>query len=257
VDYFVIIEATETFSGKNKELCFEANKERFKRWEKKIIYHVTSDTPKDRDELRRRQVEDPKLTELDKQIIKDALTSDNIAPGAIHWFKEFYQKESIKKALVNLRDDDVCFVGDIDEIWDPKTVIDFSKDDIFKLKQVVYSYFVNNRSNEPWAGTLVTKYKNIKENCLNHLRTPRKTTYTYIDNGGWHFTNMGGADAIRKKLESYGHQEYNTDDIKKDMEKKIMENKDFIGRKFKFHVNEKGLPDFLLRNKNKYKHLFK
>jgi hypothetical protein len=60
-----------------------------------------------------------------------------------------------------------------------------------------------------------------------------------------------------KVRESYGHQEYNTDDIKKDMEKKIMENKDFIGRKFKFHVNEKGLPDFLLRNKNKYKHLFK
>lgn len=257
VDYFVIIEATETFSGKPKPLHFEENRKRFKQWEHKIIYHVTSDTPKDQDELRSRLAQNPNMSELDKSIIHNALTSDNIAPGAIHWFKEFYQKESIKKALVGLSDNDICFIGDVDEIWNPAVIIDYTKDDIFKLRQKVYTYYLNNRSNEPWAGTLVTKYKNIKNNCLNHLRTARKTEYTKVSDGGWHFTNQGGVEQIKKKLESYGHQEYNTEEIKTKLQEKINTNSDFIGRGFKFWIEERDLPEFIIKNKKKYQHMFK
>jgi beta-1,4-mannosyl-glycoprotein beta-1,4-N-acetylglucosaminyltransferase len=257
VDYFVIVEATETFSGKAKPLYFEENKDRFKKWQHKIIHHVIRDVPKDPNELRQRLEGSPHMSPLDLQIINDALTSDNIAPGAIHWFKEFYQKESIKKALINLNDIDICFVGDVDEIWNPQLIIDYSRDTIYKLRQKVYAYFLNNRTSEPWAGTLMTQYKNIKDACLNHLRTPRKTKYIYLSNGGWHFTNMGGADQIKKKLESYGHQEYNTNMVKADLENKILNNQDFIGRKFKFWKSEKNLPPYILNNKEKYKKYFK
>jgi beta-1,4-mannosyl-glycoprotein beta-1,4-N-acetylglucosaminyltransferase len=40
VDYFVIIECTETFSGKPKQLYFSENKHLFKEWEHKIIHHI-------------------------------------------------------------------------------------------------------------------------------------------------------------------------------------------------------------------------
>ena len=46
VDYFVINEATITFTGKTKPLYYFENKERFKKWEDKIIYHVTHDDNK-------------------------------------------------------------------------------------------------------------------------------------------------------------------------------------------------------------------
>lgn len=255
VDYFVLVEATETFSGNKKPLYYEEHKARFKKWEHKIIHYVTTDTPKDALDLRDR-ITKKNLTPLEKETLQHTLTSDNIAPGAVHWLKEFYQKESIKKALTNLRDDDICFVSDVDEIWNPAVLIDYTKDDIFRLRQTVYSYYLNNRSNEPWAGTLVTKYKNIRTACLNHLRTPRKTPYTYLKNGGWHFTNMGGADQIRKKLESYGHQEYNNPIIKSGIEDKIRTNKDFIGRNFTFKKDERDLPKYLLTNKEKYKTYF-
>lgn len=257
VDYFVIVEATETFSGKPKPLYFEEHKERFKKWQHKIIHYVTRDVPKDPEDLRHRLKHDKNLTELDIDIINYNLTSDNIAPGAIHWFKEFYQKESIKKALVGLNNHDICYIGDVDEIWNPELVIDYSKDTLFKLRQKVYAYYFDNRSNEPWAGTLVTQYKNIKHACLNHLRTARKTHYTYLRNGGWHFTNMGGADQIRKKLESYGHQEYNNEQIKSKIEEQMKNNKDFIGRKFTFWQDEHNLPRYLLENKELYKNYFK
>ena len=124
------------------------------------------------------------------------------------------------------------------------------------MRQKVYAYYFNNRSDEPWAGTLVTIYKNIKNACLNHLRTPRKTPYIHLRNGGWHFTNMGGADQIRKKLESYGHQEYNTEKIKKEIEEKMRDNKDFIGRKFRFKKDGRDLPHYIIEHKDMYSDYF-
>ena len=46
VDYFVINEANITFTGKPKPLYYQENKERFKKWEDKIIHHVTIDDNK-------------------------------------------------------------------------------------------------------------------------------------------------------------------------------------------------------------------
>ena len=37
VDYFLLVEATKTHRGQDKPLYFNENKERFKKWEKKII----------------------------------------------------------------------------------------------------------------------------------------------------------------------------------------------------------------------------
>lgn len=256
VDYFVIIECTETFSGRPKPLIYQENQDRFKKFKKKIIHYVTTDTPAGKNELQKRLKSD-RLTILEREVIENTLKSDNIPKGAIHWLKEFYQKESIKKALIGLDDNDICYVGDVDEIWNPATIIDYRADDIFKLRQEVYPYYLNNRSDEPWAGTLVTKYKNIKNGCLNHMRTITKTSYTYVENGGWHFTNQGGPNRIRQKLESYGHQEFNNKAIKSQLEERIEQNQDFIGRNFKFWLDETGLPAYIKDNKHKYKGWFK
>ena len=40
VDYFVLAECTETFSGIEKPLYYEENKERFSKWSHKIIHHI-------------------------------------------------------------------------------------------------------------------------------------------------------------------------------------------------------------------------
>ncbi len=255
VDYFVIVEATETFSGKPKALVYEENKERFKKWAHKIIHHVTRDTPTSFYDAKVRLAEtsDP----LEANILHTALTSSNVPQGATHWLREFYQKECIKKALIGLNDTDICYISDIDEIWNPETSINYESSAVFKFKQLVYTYYLNNRSSEPWSGTFATQYKNIRTNSLNHLDSAHQTSYTYVKNGGWHFTNMGGAERIRTKLESYGHQEFNTPGIKTRIEEQMQSNKDFIGRQFKFWTDEKDLPEYLKEHKEQYKNLFK
>jgi beta-1,4-mannosyl-glycoprotein beta-1,4-N-acetylglucosaminyltransferase len=38
VDYFVIVEASQTFQGEQKEFIFEKNKKRFAKYEHKIVH---------------------------------------------------------------------------------------------------------------------------------------------------------------------------------------------------------------------------
>jgi len=257
VDKFVLVECVETFSGKKKPLYFEENKRMFDKYSHKIIHHITYDPPQSYDDLRNR-IKDHGTDPLTKQICLQALTTSNVPPGELHWLKEFYQKENIRRALVGLEDDDLCFIGDIDEYWNPEIDYTVYEDRVYKLKQLVYSAFMNVRSNEPWAGPLLTNYKNIKNACLNHLRTPSKTEYTYVENAGWHLTFMGGPERIKLKLEAYGHQEYNNDSVKGMVENRLVAGQDVLGRnEFNFWIDESELPKYILDNKQKYSKFFK
>lgn len=258
VDYFVIVESTLTHSGQPKELFFEKNKERFKKFEHKIIHYTISNPLKNFDDAKKR-LENPTTSTIEKEILKAALTSDNICPGSNDFLRDFYEKESVKIPLQSLSDNDFCFVSDLDEIWNPELIIDYSQDDIFKPLLDNYVYFLNNRSNEieGGTGTIGTKYKNIKDDCLGHLRSTRKTRYTRLLKGGWHFTFQGKIDMIRKKLEAYSYQGPVNLKARSKINKKIDNNEDIFGRHFTFWKDESKLPKYILDNRKKYKYLLK
>jgi len=165
VDKFVIIEFDETFSGKPKpKHLLKDTTEKWAKFFDKIEYvHIT------------------KLEYLRYEILADE--SPNVPKnGPKHWRQEFCQKESIKNCLLDLNDNDIVFIGDVDEIWDPNIDIVGPH----KLKLEVYSYYLNNKSSEIFYGPIVAQYKNIRDKCLNHVRTtdlPKTDT-----NFGWHFT---------------------------------------------------------------------
>lgn len=259
VDYFVIVEATETFSGHPKPLYYSENKERYKKWSHKIIHCVVDTVPRDEEDLRHRLL-NPNIDLLEKQTVNYALASHTVGLGVSHWLKEFYIKESIKKALVGLNDNDICYVSDLDEIWNPELIIDYSKDDIFKPRQVAYVYYLNNRSDEhwrDWTGTMVTKYKNIKNSSLCGLLKNGATRQIGLRNGGWHFTFQGGAEGAKRKIEESNHPWYKAETTLPDLDKKVQENRDYKGRNFKFWVDESQLPKYLIQNKDKYQKYFK
>ena len=121
----------------------------------------------------------------------------------------------------------------------------------------VFTYYLNNRSSEDWYGTVGTKYKNLKNYSINHIRTPNRNSYTLVPNAGWHFTFQGGAENIQLKIESYGHQEKNTRQVKSNISNNINNNLDIFGRDFTLMVDNDTLPNYIKNNKEQYKHLLK
>lgn len=230
VDKFIIVEAKTTFSGHKKPLYFSIHEKFFKPWWHKIDYHIIDEdyTPEE---------------------IELATYSPN-TQGADHWKNEFLQKESIKKALVHLQDDDIVYIGDVDEIWEGQY------EHTEKLLLRVYAYYLNNHSDEIFWGTLVARWGDIKDKCLNHTRSDVSLRGTELS--GWHFTSMGGEKEVRRKLnDSYTQQSYNTDEVQKLLSKRLNKGEDYLGRYFKFEHDESEWPQFLKRNKYKYKHLLK
>lgn len=236
VDKFVICEGTETFSGKWKPLYWaERDRDRFEEWEDKVIFVVVKGY-------------------RDDEI--DGLVTDEIN-YSLPFFRAFYQKECLRKGLFNAKDEDLIYYGDVDEIWTPQEV----DDRVYNLEQLNYCYYLNNRSSEKWVGTVVGKWGTMKTKTLKHWRANHDNV---LPNGGWHFTSQGGVEQVRHKLDSYDHQEFNTDENNTQLEARMMGDEDYLGRShdwlgnpFRYVADESELPQYLLDNKERYKHLWK
>lgn len=231
VDKFIVVEAKTTFCGDSKLLHFSKQEQLFKQWWNKLDYYVVDEN-------------------YSKEEIEEATLSPytNADP---RWIREFLQKEALQKALIhnNVKDDDIVYIGDVDEIWTP-TIPTTPK----KLKLRVYTYYLNNLSTEEFWGTIVTFYKDIKGKCLNNIRNDISLrTHEYH---GWHFTNQGGIMAVDKKLvDQYNNETFNP--VVRGLLTQRFGIKDFIGRNFTFIVDESHWPHYLKEHRREYKHLLK
>jgi beta-1,4-mannosyl-glycoprotein beta-1,4-N-acetylglucosaminyltransferase len=234
VDKFVILEARKTFIGKEKPLNFDPV--RFDKWKDKIVYHI---------------IDEPTDEEWER-----AKRSPNTGAGEHFWLREYCHKESMLKALKFCNDDDIVFISDLDEIWNPNIKIEAEHGKVYRPIQTAYHYYLNNRSDQDingWVGTRFATYKTVKRCGINHLRTESMHPSLKIPYGGWHFTFMGGADKIKEKVENYGHQEYRP--ALSNVDQALASNVDFLNRGFKLWKDESELPEYILNNKDKWKHL--
>lgn len=235
VEEFRVIEFDKTFSGKEKLFRFP-----FSDWEKVKYYPV-------------------KENQWSKYIpLAKESPNTEYGKGAEHWIIEFAQKESIKDCLTDLNDEDIVFIGDCDEIYNPcitHAVREATKQGPMKIRLYVYAYWLNNRSDELFTGIICGRYKYFKDQILNHIRKNGTGLYGSYWHG-WHFTSL--KDGLKKKLEdSYTEESYATKEVLENLDKNIEENKDFLGRDFKYRLDESDWPTYLKQNRSKYKHLIK
>lgn len=242
VDKFVIAEATRTHQKKEKPLHFFKNRERFKPFLEKIEYIVVDTYP----------------------------TFWNSGRLKINsWHYEKNQREQLIKGLTKCNPDDMIIVSDLDEIPNPEVVkkhIQSNENIVFE--QYMFMFYLNmisksKNSNkyESWSGSVMTKFKNIKNlNKVRLLRGVENTNTVRLPEAGWHFSYMGGVEKIVTKLESFAHTEFNYSDFKSParIQEIIQKGEDL----FNPHVintplkDENILPPYLIQNKIKYRHLF-
>lgn len=230
VDKFVLVEATKTFTNKDKSLYFKENRERFKQFEDKIIYIVVDDFP----------------------------------PFDNAWTYEFHQRNNIVKGLTNCADTDTVLISDLDEIPNPETVRKFANTPGVKVfKQKMYYYFVNNINiiNPYWvnSATRMLSYADFKKTDSSAQKI-RFAKGVLLEKGGWHFSYLGGVQAILTKIESWAHQEFNTSEYAdaQNILQRIEHGQDLFYEKNGYRYAALPLstefPEYILQNKDKFAH---
>ena len=265
VDYFVIVESVFTHKGDKRNLKFNIDK--FKKFQAKIIYLVYDQG----------SLEIKKIEPNDTDYIKSCRYIENAI------LRENGQRNFIKQALNNAKNEDIILVSDVDEIPNLKN-INFKKQNskIILFNQDMFYYKFNLKlPNIVWTGTKACKKKyfesaqwlrNIKDRKYSFYRIDTffsKKKYInceFVDNGGWHFTNIKTAEQIKLKLESYLHHvEFDKNPLSTNEINKIMEDKVAIydlsadqrenkvrGNKLENYSLHK-LPKYLQDNLKKYK----
>ena len=232
VDKFIITEGDMTFSGLPKESHFLNNKERFAKWEDKII-----------------------------------LNQINIPECESPWHREIYSRN----AMVNLNifnDDDLIIMSDGDEIPNPEILEQASEwvsdDTHFTFEQSCYAYWINNLYSDKWFGTRAATYKYVNNTTVDDIREgtedESKITGSVITNGGWHFTYLGNEDHIRQKINSFCDRHFDVPEVTENISKNLEDGNDVLNRT---HITysrvdlDDSFPQYIIDNQEKYSHLIK
>ena len=245
VDKFVILESKHTFTGLEKPAHLSENLHRFERFKEKMEVVVLDSPLFTRSDIYCAFF-DKSTDPLLRLICARTLTSSNIPPGDSHWVREYFNKEYLLAALKDFPADSRLVISDVDEIWNPKKIPSSIPSKFFLVyKQLPYIYFMNNLSNESWrnwTGSVTSTLGNFRSAGVNNSRTHHKLQRRVIRKGGWHFSFQGGPELIKSKLDSYGHQELNTQSNRELITLNQGNISDIRGVKARFSKNEHLLP---------------
>jgi len=234
VDRFVIVEAKKTHSNDDKFLFFDENKSMFDKFSNKIMHIIVDDFPEWNG--------DP-------------------------WVYEKFQRAAIMRGLEKCENDDIIIISDLDEIPKPnmlKKIVDKKTNNkIFVFKSILYRYYLNYEviNAGDWIlGPRLVNYNTIKRVGLESIRFyesvfgGRNKDVVYLENAGWHWGYLGGAERIHYKMISFAHSKpYRHSVLNKDNSNKYIkesENKEYkiINMDDKYH----DFPKYILDNSTKF-----
>jgi len=189
VDFFILVEAKYTHSGKEKTLYYNDNKHLFEKYNNKIIHIVLDDFP----------YKYPAIDYSKNQ----------------QWDNEHFQRNAIKYGIdkLEINKTDILIISDLDEIPDTELLKKIKNgllliNNIYSLEQDFYYYNLNTKMGKTWILSKIMNfdtYLNLNISCqdLRHLNC------SSIQKGGWHLSYFGDKYFIQNKIIHFGHQEFN------------------------------------------------
>jgi beta-1,4-mannosyl-glycoprotein beta-1,4-N-acetylglucosaminyltransferase len=179
VDGFILVEAAETFTGMPKPLYFAENKERFAAHADKIVHICIDRFP---DHLR------------------------------TAWAREFFQRDNGVAGLWGrCAPSDVVIISDVDEIIREDAVRGMT-DALTGAELRLFNFFLNCEvlSDRPPVKTVFARAGLLAEMGASYLRLGSVgfRPKVFAPNAGWHFSSVGSAAELARKLSSYSHTEW-------------------------------------------------
>jgi beta-1,4-mannosyl-glycoprotein beta-1,4-N-acetylglucosaminyltransferase len=242
IDMFVIVESKWTFSGQKKDYTASSviNNHKLKSsLKRKVNIIMLEDGP---------------------------MYSDSYIAN---WEREQYQRDSILRGLTDLKTSDMILISDVDELPDPMAVRYLSRhyfkhtnstksDACINLHMPTFYYQADNLMCERNGQAMF--WNKAKAMLGSHLGLPdtirnSSVNYKTLLNSGWHFSYMGGRDAIINKIKSFSHQEHNKPEVMNRLKEGIDLSEDLFGRKYKFkHYDWSKLPSEIFGSKARLKY---
>jgi len=196
IDYFVIVEADVTHTGKEKKWNFpKILDNELKEFSHKIKYHQMK-------------------VDLEKA---DREKSKNYGAGT--WGRSFkvdnMQRNYIKNACEKFLSDDIIIISDLDEI-PSREKINFIKSCDFKViapvafDQALFHLNCKYLSLERWIGSVAIT-KQLIEKFEPQVFRNYKNRISCFSDAGWSFSSFGGVNRVREKFNAFAHEEYNKD----------------------------------------------
>jgi len=267
VDQFVIIESKYKHNGEIKNKNFDINQ--YSKFKNKIKYIYLDEEPEGLVSISAEDDENKK----NKSLLHNTYVREN------------YQRDVIAKGILDAGPEDFIIVGDIDEIPNLKN-LDFEnkKNHLIIFRQKMFYYKLNLYYKElVWTGTRACLKKNLKSpQWLRNIKNKKypiwridtlfaRNKYSniiFINDGGWHFTNMKSPEEIFSKLNSFLHNVdfklsgLNLDDIKKMVSQKKIMYDHFADQRKVDRWNSPVvlkpaditiLPEYIIKNRDKFK----
>ncbi len=237
VDYFVFNEIGTTHSGNSKPIHYEDNKNRFSKWNHKIICTHPSFRPM----------------------------------GA--WELETAQRKALEVSVLSLnpKPEDTLCTSDCDEIPNPDVLAQYTPSmGLRNLRQYTFWYnfghLFDYGSRTASRARLGSIQNMIDAGGLGNFHGGPKDdmdmSFPSIENGGWHCSYFSeGIERIRRKVNSFAHTDLSPY-IKSRSDKQLAEviyyGKDLYGRKEindsqKWEDTDPRLPPYFLQNKERFK----
>src|SRR4051812_8686559 len=159
VDRFVLAEADKTHQNHPKPFYFEQNKQRFEKFADKIIHVKVTDMP----------------------------------DGPDAWVRENHQRNALRRGLAECKADDVIILSDADEIPRAAQVAELRDAPGIKVfAQKFYYYYLNCLDvTETWLGSRMLFFRDLGE-----PQSKRLAPGTVVNDGGWHFSFLGGTEQV-------------------------------------------------------------
>jgi beta-1,4-mannosyl-glycoprotein beta-1,4-N-acetylglucosaminyltransferase len=234
-DCFILVETDRTFRGNPKPLWFQENKQKFEKWNHKIVHA----TPK-------------------------------IATGG-GWEFEKDQREALMGSIrsLNAPVESTLVFSDLDEIPNPEIMSTYTPDlGLRNLFQHTFYYNFNHHMNyghRSWSRARIGRVQDMYEQSVDGFRGgPRDMDYTFpvIENGGWHGSWFGDSlQRVRSKVNAFSHDDlapYINGRSDRELADDISNGRDLfhrsgIGDAQNWPINDPRLPSYFLENQERFK----
>lgn len=203
VDHFYICEANLTYSGQPKDYVFEQNMDQFAPWINKITYIKWDATDFAKN--------------LDFSIKDKELNYKFDTPG---WLMEFRQRNELTHHICGLDVDDLILITDMDEFVDPTILFalkHYAKEQTWedaRLHMFNHCFYMNCvLPKVEWKHPIACKWSKFRH--IDDISTYRHCAGIdmHFPHAGWHFSYLGGIDAVLEKIAASSHTELDTEEI--------------------------------------------